>query len=301
MGYTHSFLDCKSVSLFYEYELTFQFSLLDNVSVVRQRQFRSGAISPVQGSSRDLGLENDNKIGETSGRDMLGDEELPSASELMNTILKTTCSQPGSTTPSRATSATPSRATSATPSPDSPTPSRATPTTSRAAGEPRKHSRKSHRENSQFSPGSALAFVRETQAYHTARAETDRRRLELEESRFRLEQSSERRAEQRVQQEYQRLELMREEHRSVTAIARDSHELELARLELARDRNEDLKRRTELDELDRLRTHKRLRAETITHTALQIQADKDNRYNEELKEASQRHILTLFAKAAELD
>lgn len=170
-----------------------------------------------------------------------------------------------------------------------------------ASQDSRQRNRKPKAEDSEFTAASGLAFIRETQSYHAARAETDRRRLELETDRFKLEQGNEARAEKRMQHEQERLELMRSEQAHMVTIARDSHDLELARLDLTRERNQDLKRKAELDELDRLRTHKRLRAETTTNMALQIQADKDDRFSEKLKEASQNHILAMFAQARELD
>lgn len=229
-------------------------SLSNDVSVVRQHQYRSGAISPTLSPAvLDLDKDDDSVV-------VLDDE------------------------PALA--------------PDSRKDSAASPPPLRSA---HRRDRKTKTDDPEFTVASGLAFIRETQSYHAARAETDRRRLELESDRFKLEQANEQRAEQRLRHEQERIELLRAEQVHLAAVAQDSHQLELARLDLARERNQDLKRRAELDELDRLRTHKRLRAETITNTALQIQADKDDRYSMKLKEASQEHILALFAQAREQD
>lgn len=234
------------------------------VSVVRQKAFHSGSVSPER-APRDL-------------LELTDDEEEPPAP-----------AEPPRTKQSHSRS----RAGSCSPFPDDATPVCA-PSRSNQSGAKANPPRKDA-----FTPATGFAFMRETQAYHTARAETDRQRLALEERRFQLEQANEKRAEQRVEQENQRIAILREEHQSVRSIAQDSHRLELARLDLARDRNQDLKRKLELDELDRLRTHKRLEVEMVTNMALTIQATEGEKYSRVLRQASEGHILALFNRARE--
>jgi hypothetical protein len=259
-----------------------QCSLGDDVSVVRAHQYRSGAISPAPESSI-LDISDDSDV-QSATSDSPGSPK-PVANDDEPKL--TTVVHIDSEASSRAGSATPTCATSTTPP--------------RPAHKSRHGEKRSHGKHAPLSASFGLDFIRQTQSYQEARAEVDRQRLEVEQGRFRLEQANEERAEQRLQLERERIELTREEQRSVAKIADASHGLEVARLELARERNQDLKRKAELDEIDRLRTHKRLRAENITNTALQIQADKDDRYDVQLRKASQDHILAMFAQAREVD
>ncbi|QRV94426.1 hypothetical protein RhiJN_22444 [Ceratobasidium sp. AG-Ba] len=163
----------------------------------------------------------------------------------------------------------------------------------------RRERRSTTEKSNKFSASFGADFLQQAQEYQNARTKTDQARLALERDRLEIEQGNERRAEQRLELEKERLAVMREEHQALADMARENHELEVARLELARERNNDLKRKAELDELDRLRTHKRLKAQDVTQSALTIQGDAKGGFDEGVREASRGYLMSMFQHSRE--
>ncbi|CAE7104505.1 unnamed protein product [Rhizoctonia solani] len=166
--------------------------------------------------------------------------------------------------------------------------------------QPTPDSRKSKANQGKVTPAAGLAFLDEARAYHSSRAETEKDRLALEHRRFEIELANEARMEQRLKLEQERVAIMRSEQVHAKEIATKAHELEVERLALAREREFDRKRKTDIDELDRERTHKRHHREAATTTAVQISGDKDDRFTKELRDASQAHIMLMFEQVRDL-